>query len=133
MRSFILLSPFLALLLTLGCFEVDNSFDGGVVTPTPPPGSMTDAELRFVAAQAVIKAKCDSCHTGYHSTYDELSEDDWLDELSPAGLSLVSAGDLSSSYFWERITNDEMQLMPLGGSLSSDEKDAIQDWIEGIE
>lgn len=68
------------------------------------PGPDATPEERFLAAKNVIDTYCANCHTGYHSSWQNLTtEDDYL-ALRAGQIDLITPGDVSASYLLRRMT-----------------------------
>lgn len=107
-------------------------FDPSLVTG----GSGTDEEEvnpLFVAAKAIIDAKCLSCHNS--SSYGDFRN---LTESKALQKGLVVAGDPTASKLYYRLSGsvggpDTGRNMPAGGSITGAEVQAISDWISSIQ
>ncbi|AHZ85033.1 hypothetical protein AB1A81_11575 [Bdellovibrio bacteriovorus] len=87
---------------------------------------------KFLAAKAVIDAKCLSCHNS--SSYGDFRN---LTETKALSRGLVKAKDLAGSKLYYRLTGATVgpgpRNMPTSGSMSSAEAQAVADWIDSIE
>jgi mono/diheme cytochrome c family protein len=116
----------LSLLAPLGCGKVYNSSTYDAKTYGSADGS-----AQFLAAQAIIKSNCASCHTRpSHQAWAGYSENDYINQ------GLIKAGNLSGSTLYTKILGNRTSTpgnMPDGGTpLTSDQLTAIENWILNI-
>lgn len=116
----------LAFLAPLGCGKVYNSSTYDASTY----GS-SDGSAQFLAAQAIIKDNCASCHTRpSHAAWAGLSEADYISQ------GLIKAGNLTGSTLYTKILGNRTSTpgnMPDGGTpLTSDQITTIENWILNI-
>lgn len=116
----------LALLAPLGCGKVYNSSTYDATTYGSATGS-----AQFLAAQAIIKENCASCHTRpSHQAWAGLSEADYISQ------GLVKAGSLTGSMLYTKILGNSTGIagnMPDGGTpLTADQLTTIETWILNI-
>lgn len=87
----------------------------------------------FIAAKAVIDAKCVSCH-GTGSSYGVFSN---LTESAAISRSLIVKGNPNASILYYRMIgsagSNGPKNMPQGGSMSAAELQAVSDWIANIQ
>ncbi|HJN72546.1 MAG TPA: hypothetical protein QGF58_01315 [Myxococcota bacterium] len=113
------------LALTAGCSDKDSATDSG------------GADV-----QAIADANCgDNCHTG-GSASGGLALDDFagstvsVPSQDVPEMNRVEPGDLDNSYLWHKLEGTHVDVggdgseMPLGQTLSDDDRSAIQEWIE---
>lgn len=116
----------LAMLAPLGCGKVYNSSTYDATTYGSADGS-----AQFLAAQAIIKANCASCHTRpSHQAWAGMSEKDYITQ------GLIKAGNLTGSTLYTKIQGNRTSTpgnMPDGGTpLTSDQLTTIENWILNI-
>lgn len=99
-----------------------DSFDNLLYDPDTVSGTAL-----YQAAYDVLQSECISCHSGAHSTWSGFSSEDWVGAYvnpgDPAGSPLVQ-----SLRGWGTGGQD----MPVGGTLSSTQYQAIEDWINSM-
>lgn len=116
----------LAMISLSGCFQQSNS-----TLKDESIGKEVDGADEFVAAYAVLNSQCISCHTGYHQSWGNYTEEsDWIAD------DLIQEGSSANSYLVKRIRNcgtgQEADMPNTGDSISKAECDAIKDWIDSI-
>lgn len=103
----------------------DTSTGGGGSGTTLP-------SAQFLAAKAVIDAKCLNCH-GSGSTYGAFAN---LTESAAVSRGIVVKGNPNSSILYYRLIGSAgsagAKNMPQGGSISAAEVQAVADWIANI-
>lgn len=100
---------------------------GGTSTP------VEEVNPLFVAAKAIIDAKCLSCHSS--SAYGDFRN---LTESKALQKGFVVAGDPTASKLYYRLSGsvggpNTGRNMPAGGTISAAEVQAISDWISSIQ
>lgn len=103
----------------------DNSSGGGGTGTVLPSAA-------FIAAKAVIDAKCLSCHAS-GSSYGAFAN---LTESTALSRDLVKKGNPNGSILYYRLVGSAgtggPKNMPQGGNISAAEVQAVADWIAGI-
>jgi len=97
------------------------------------------ADPSWVAMQDVVQENCSPCHVGGSSGSLTLDEDSFVantvDVVADGDSSqmLVVCGDSAISALYLKVTDTPPfgDQMPTNGTLSSDEQNAIADWIDG--
>ncbi|MBC7371656.1 MAG: cytochrome c [Bdellovibrionaceae bacterium] len=115
----------MASLIPLGCGKVYNSSTYDASTYGSANGS-----ANFLAAQAVIKTSCASCHTRpSHQAWGGLSEKDFIAQ------GLIKPASLANSTLYTKIQGNRTTVpgnMPDGGSLlTGADLDKMEAWIMG--
>ena len=91
--------------------------------------------------QPILNSNCSGCHIGGTAGNLDLNEDTSYNNLVnivSSGYSpdkLVTSGDAANSVLWNKVagTGANGSQMPMGGQLTQDEIDLIEDWInEGV-
>lgn len=99
-----------------GCMKVMNSSSGDYV--------LDNASLEFLTAYTIMKDKCFSCHQEFNTTQANLISKGW-----------VVPGDPLNSPMYNRLQGSDgtgVKNMPQTGSLTSQDRKIIKDWIQGI-
>jgi len=126
----------LAAMLIPGCGDTGDDGDGGDATPVDPTYSSIQANI-FTPTCATAGCHAGSnpseglsleASTAYDAIYNQPSS-----ELPT--MDLIEPGDSETSYLWHKLKGTHTSVggsgskMPLIGSLSQDELDAIEQWI----
>lgn len=88
--------------------------------------SFSGAELRFCNSHNIILKRCVSCHTGYHNSYANLTESDYVDNF------LITPGDSAGSSIFSRLINEGSNMPKDGKPLSDDEYTELMEWIDQV-
>ena len=86
--------------------------------------SFTGGELRFCNAQNVILKRCVTCHSGYHNSYANLTEDDYKNNY------LITAGDSAGSSIFSILINEGGNMPKDGKPLPDEEYTTLMEWID---
>lgn len=99
-----------------GCMKVTNSSSGDYV--------LDNASLEFLNAYTVMKDQCFSCHKEFNTTQALLISKGW-----------IVPGDPLNSPLYNRLQGSDgpgVKNMPQTGSLTTQDRKIIKDWILGI-
>lgn len=103
-----------------------NSFDK-TLAQTVSFDISTPGGVRLKNSYFILKEKCMSCHTGYHSDWTKYNTDELWEQNQ-----LVIAGDSEASELIIRMKNSGGD-MPLGGSgLDLNNFEIVKEWIDNI-
>lgn len=121
MKIFITFLLFTSLFISCGQSTNSNTYDEFLDFAIDP------SNVNLVQAFSVINQKCLNCHTGYHNAWKGFNTDElWI------ASGVVTPQSASSSALMLKLKNDGGN-MPLGGAnLTSDEYDALKNWIEAL-
>jgi glucose/arabinose dehydrogenase len=123
-----------------GIFKIVGEICGGGGGGEPDAGPVSGASFRDIY-QTVIEPECGPCHTTSSSgglrmpsaevAFDNLVGVDATTAACAGGLR-VAPGDAEASVLYRKVSGEDLcgPRMPLGGMLSSDQIDAIRDWID---
>ncbi|MBI2853981.1 MAG: c-type cytochrome [Chloroflexi bacterium] len=89
-------------------------------TPTPAPGTVSYS----ATIQPILNASCVACHGSGGSAGVNLTS--YSATMATAG---VVAGDAANSLLYKSLTGNGATKMPIGGSLTSEQITAVQNWI----
>jgi hypothetical protein len=124
-----MLKPIGVLLLSVfigpGCgssiVQVENSFSGD----GSRYGTEFDSSSAFGQARVVMSNRCAQCHAEFVSR----TESQWV------SLNLVVAGNATGSSLYGRLRGSGVggvENMPPSGTLTTQELDAVRNWINGL-
>lgn len=104
--------------------EVPTSFQNDALSAS------CDGDAAFLAACALIQAKCINCHRGEHDSWIGWSEADFV------ASGRVSPGDINASSMYTKLNNVPGGNMPpsdSGLSWSTTDRTVIENWINDID